>query len=279
MLIIPRSALLYQKELPYPLLSDPKRAFIKSLGSFEPPKSTTRSHFIFEKGTGKLVEKKSSVKPAESYECRFVYPSSREHTTLTDRGFGSLFFLVSATLALEFIKKHHGSTGGDVAPQEQQEQLLGPRSVVVDNRLLEEWIGPWFELTNSNKAAQLHRKFWRKSMVSEEAEWRETRKPVGDDPGDGEVNPMDEQEKGKGKEEEEEEEEEEEFGPGCYILNIDIDNLPHPKIWIRAEYIRIYDRCSAHYESCLSQPNRNVAPSVVITGQPGIAKPSFLVRY
>jgi len=79
-----------KKELPYPLLSDPKRAFIKSLGSFKPPKSTTRSHFIFEKGTGKLVEKKSSVKPAES-----------------------------ATLALEFIKKHHESAGGDVASAEE----------------------------------------------------------------------------------------------------------------------------------------------------------------
>ena len=156
----------------------------------------------------------------------------------------------------------------------QQEQLLGPRSVVVDNQLLEEWIGPWLKLADSDEAAQLHRKFWRKSMVSEEAEWRGTQKPVGDDPGDvsdGEVDPMDVDMDEKGKEEEVD------FGPGCYILNIDIDDLPHPKIWIRAEYIRIYDRCSAHYESCLSQPSRDVAPSVVITGQPGIGKPSFRV--
>src|SRR5260370_7709355 len=37
------------------------------------------------------------------------------HTAPTDRGFASLFLLVSATLALEFIKKHHESAGGDVA--------------------------------------------------------------------------------------------------------------------------------------------------------------------
>jgi peroxiredoxin len=54
-----------QKELPFPLLSDPQRVFIKALGAFKPPKSTSRSHFVFEKDSGKLVEKKSSVKPAE----------------------------------------------------------------------------------------------------------------------------------------------------------------------------------------------------------------------
>src|SRR5258708_6020015 len=199
----------------------------------------------------------------------FVYPSSREHTTLAGRGFGTLFFLVSATLALEFIKKYHGSTGGDDA---QQEQLWGPRSVVVDSQLLEDRFGPWFKLADSDKAAQLHRKFWRRSMVSEEAEWRGTQKSVGDDPGDvsdGEVDPMDV---------DMDEEEEDEIGPECYILNIGIKGLPHSKIWIRTDYIRIYDYCSGHYESCLSQPSRWVAPSIIITGQPGVGKSSFRVR-
>ena len=52
-----------QKELPYPLLSDPKRVLITALGAGEGGK-TKRSHFIFEKG-GKLVDKKIPVKPAE----------------------------------------------------------------------------------------------------------------------------------------------------------------------------------------------------------------------
>ena len=52
-----------QKELPYPLLSDPKRVLITALGAGEGGK-TKRSHFIFEKG-GKLIKKEIPVKPAE----------------------------------------------------------------------------------------------------------------------------------------------------------------------------------------------------------------------
>ena len=57
-----------QKELPYPLISDPKRQLITALGAGEGGK-TKRSHFIFEKG-GKLVEKKLPVTPAD--RCVFL---------------------------------------------------------------------------------------------------------------------------------------------------------------------------------------------------------------
>ncbi|KAJ8082350.1 thioredoxin peroxidase dot5 [Marasmius tenuissimus] len=67
-----------KKNLSYSLLSDPKRVFIAALGAADKNK-TKRSHFIFEKGTGKLVDKKNPVKPADS-----------------------------PTLAIEFIKQHHG---------------------------------------------------------------------------------------------------------------------------------------------------------------------------
>jgi len=53
-----------KKELPYPLISDPKRILITALGAGEGGK-TKRSHFIFEKG-GKLVNKKLPVSPADS---------------------------------------------------------------------------------------------------------------------------------------------------------------------------------------------------------------------
>jgi len=53
----------FQKELPYPLLSDPKRVLITALGAGAGGK-TKRSHFIFEKG-GKLVEKVMPVKPTD----------------------------------------------------------------------------------------------------------------------------------------------------------------------------------------------------------------------
>ncbi|GLB40844.1 putative redoxin [Lyophyllum shimeji] len=53
-----------KKELPYPLLSDPKRVLITALGAGEGGK-TKRSHFVFGKG-GELLEKKIPVKPADS---------------------------------------------------------------------------------------------------------------------------------------------------------------------------------------------------------------------
>jgi peroxiredoxin Q/BCP len=53
-----------KKELPYPLLSDPKRLLIGALGAADGAK-TKRSHFVFAKG-GELLDKKMPVKPVES---------------------------------------------------------------------------------------------------------------------------------------------------------------------------------------------------------------------
>lgn len=52
--------------LGYSLLSDPNREFIKLLGA-DNGGSTKRSHFVFEKGTGKLLEAKIGVKPDTRY--------------------------------------------------------------------------------------------------------------------------------------------------------------------------------------------------------------------
>ncbi|WVQ62282.1 uncharacterized protein L199_000421 [Kwoniella botswanensis] len=54
-----------KKELTYKLLCDPESKFIKRLGAFVQPNNTKRSHFIFEKGTGKLVDIALGVKPAD----------------------------------------------------------------------------------------------------------------------------------------------------------------------------------------------------------------------
>lgn len=88
---------MHQKELPYPLLSDPKRVLITALGAGKGGK-TSRSHFIFEKG-GKLVDKKIPVKPAD----RCVRVRSRA-AGMPDRA--GLFRCLSPKLALEFIKSH-----------------------------------------------------------------------------------------------------------------------------------------------------------------------------
>ncbi|OCF31101.1 hypothetical protein I317_07632 [Kwoniella heveanensis CBS 569] len=54
-----------KKELTYKLLCDPESKLIKRLGAFVAPNNTKRSHFIFEKGSGKLVDIALGVKPAD----------------------------------------------------------------------------------------------------------------------------------------------------------------------------------------------------------------------
>lgn len=81
-----------QKNLPYSFLSDNGRELIKALGALN-GKSAKRSHFIFEKGTGKLVDKKLPVKP----EARCVVWLARCRTTNPRH---------SPTLALEYVKAH-----------------------------------------------------------------------------------------------------------------------------------------------------------------------------
>ena len=63
-----------QKELPYPLLSDPKRTLIGALGAADGAK-TKRSHFVFSKG-GKLLDKKMPVKPVDRYVVIVHKPSN-----------------------------------------------------------------------------------------------------------------------------------------------------------------------------------------------------------
>lgn len=57
---------LFQHNLPYSMLSDPRRVFIEQLGA-KNGNSTTRSHFIFERGTGKLLQAQISVKADDRY--------------------------------------------------------------------------------------------------------------------------------------------------------------------------------------------------------------------
>jgi hypothetical protein len=63
------------------------------------------------------------------------------------------------------------------------------------------------------------------------------------------------------------------FGPGCYILDLgDFKGFHCSKLWIRQDYIKIYDHCEREYEAA-----KNGAPSVLITGHPGIGEYKLLV--
>ena len=61
-----------QHNLPYSMLSDPKRVLIEHLGAKTVNNTTTRSHFVFEKGTGKLLEARISVKPEDRCAAPFL---------------------------------------------------------------------------------------------------------------------------------------------------------------------------------------------------------------
>lgn len=60
------------------------------------------------------------------------------------------------------------------------------------------------------------------------------------------------------------------FIKGCYSLEFGIKHLSIPRLWIRAEYIRIYNALEIFYQR---RPLfTNLAPAAVITGQPGIGE-------
>ena len=89
-------------------------------------------------------------------------------------------------------------------------------------------------------------------MAVEEKEWLSTQQPASDKAGELEGIGLDD-----------------DIIPGCYVLDLGIAGLPFAKIWIRAEYIRIFNYLQAYYD----RPRmNNLAPAVVITGQPGIGE-------
>jgi hypothetical protein len=136
-----------------------------------------------------------------------------------------------------------------------------------------ERLGPWHKLGNDEIPAQLHAKFWGKSMVDEEQEWRSAQSPVPaiggeleDERQDGDElmdEPRDER-----MDDGERTDLDDDILPGCYVLDIGIAGLGFPKIWIRAEYKRIYYFLEGYYHTIANRSS--LAPGAVLTGQPGI---------
>jgi hypothetical protein len=71
-------------------------------------------------------------------------------------------------------------------------------------------------------------------------------------------------------EDEGEADEDDDVTPGCYVLDIGIRGIVPSRLWIRSDYIRIYDALQGFYEEVVNPDNR--APSAVVTGQPGIGE-------
>lgn len=57
---------------------------------------------------------------------------------------------------------------------------------------------------------------------------------------------------------------------GCFALDLDNVGFAISKLWVRKDYLRIYDHCDSHCEDI--RRLEHLRPSVVITGQPGIGE-------
>jgi hypothetical protein len=102
---------------------------------------------------------------------------------------------------------------------------------------------PWTKLKDNDAYSLLHSKYWGNKIDEEAREWRELQPTV-------EVDRT------------------HDIGPGCYGLHLGVE-LRDSELWVRQDYIRIYDYCSQRYEEGPTTTSERPR-SVVITGQPGV---------
>jgi len=138
----------------------------------------------------------------------------------------------------------------------QMSQLQGPESVFVDGEVPDQLV----RVHDNQPSAKLHAKWWGKSMSDEEKEWRrQYPDPNALTLSGGSDHAADRMDVDSG-----------DIGSG-WVINIGVDGLRWRWIWVRSEYIKIYDYCNEHYEDYLNVVNQR-APCAVVTGQPGIGK-------
>ena len=115
----------------------------------------------------------------------------------------------------------------------------------------------WKPLQDDEPLALLHSKFWGKSLIFEDPPRRNQphASPHGSELGD-ESQRMDVDNS-------------DDVIPGPSILNIGIDRLPFSTLFIRADYIRVYDFLDKL--EVIRFPN-GLAPAAVLTGHPGTGK-------
>jgi hypothetical protein len=104
----------------------------------------------------------------------------------------------------------------------------------------------WSKLDDIHPYSQLHSKYWGKGIEDEAEEWVKSHPIVYDPTND--------------------------IGPGCFVLDFGIEYYHPSRLWVRQDYIRMYNYCCDK-----APPVKALHPcSVVITGQPGIGGFKFL---
>ena len=130
----------------------------------------------------------------------------------------------------------------------------------------------WRELepSGSPRFSQLHSRFWGKSMETDERLWLQNNPSIPKAYSPGTKMDVD----GDTDSDTDAEESfdcniDDDFIPGCHVL--DTTPFPEGKIWIRAEFIRIFDYILKYFEG--DDGALDDLPKVVIlTGQPGIGE-------
>jgi len=104
-------------------------------------------------------------------------------------------------------------------------------------------LASWSKLADSHRFSELRSNFWGNQIEHEAEQWRESHPAMENDHTN-------------------------DIGASCYGLDLGID-IKYSKLWVREDYIRLYDYCSEWYEEHPHSPEQ-LAPAVVITGQPGV---------
>ena len=102
--------------------------------------------------------------------------------------------------------------------------------------------------------SQLHAKYWGVSINQDESEWVDAHGELAENDPDGS-----------------------EVVWGCFALKFlpsDGCLAPMKDIWVRKDYLRIYDGCDNHCQRCWGD-RRLLSPTAIITGQPGVGECFF----
>jgi len=112
-------------------------------------------------------------------------------------------------------------------------------------------------------------------MVEEEEEWKLNNPRAADDDSDNDSDSDNDNDEDDEDEDDYDEDEDDyyefEIGPGCCALDFGIENFERSKLWVRRDYLQIYKYCGKHHDKAKNFSGR-VAPSVVITGHPGVGE-------
>jgi hypothetical protein len=121
---------------------------------------------------------------------------------------------------------------------------------------------PWLKLSDSHPLSELHTKYWSHPIQGNEPELQ----PPSESQAISDEGQAMDDDSGEGQRE---------IGTGCFVLDLGIESLQTQTLWVRMDYLRFYEYCNLYCNSVLDSQlghRPKTAPSVVITGQPGIGR-------